>query len=156
MVQFSEENPAEENPIFKPAGLPHFQIGDDTMSQQLVEGRAKIIFEEVFGSVNAKCAEIAAGALESGKRKFGAITELVEVLDRLRNFSEFANPEIIRHADATLEVLRQVTDISAVNANEGQNLVSAAIRTAVLPLGTAIQAMLAGNQRNRSRRSIEG
>jgi len=29
-MQFREENPAEENPIFKPAGLPHFQIGDDS------------------------------------------------------------------------------------------------------------------------------
>jgi hypothetical protein len=25
----SEEDPAEEDPIFKPAGLPHFQIGDN-------------------------------------------------------------------------------------------------------------------------------
>ena len=128
----------------------------NAMSQQLVENRAKLIFEEVFGSVNTKCAEIAAGALESGKRKFGAITELVEVLERLRNFSEFANPEIIQHANATLGLLREVTDISVVNANEGQNVVSAAIKTAVLPLGTAIQAMMAGNQRSRSRRSIEG
>ena len=31
IMQFREENPAEENPIFKPAGLPHFQIGDDTL-----------------------------------------------------------------------------------------------------------------------------
>jgi len=30
IAQITEEDPAEENPIFKPAGLPHFRIGHDT------------------------------------------------------------------------------------------------------------------------------
>ena len=33
----SEENPAEENPIFKPADSPHFQIGDDRRHHDLID-----------------------------------------------------------------------------------------------------------------------
>ena len=127
----------------------------NAMAQQLVQARTKVIFDEVFGSVMTKCAEIAHGAMETGKRKFGSITELVEILERLRNFGEFANPEILASADRTLAVLREITDITVVNANEGQNQVAAAIKTAMQPLGEAIERMLKSTDTTRSRRRFE-
>ena len=41
-----------------------------------------------------------------------------------------------------LEVLKNVSDISQINKNEGQNLVTAAIKAATAPLSGAIAKML--------------
>lgn len=127
----------------------------NSMAKQLVEARSKIIFDEVFGSVLSKCDEIAQGAMETGKRKFGSIAELVEILERLRNFGEWSNPDIIAHATANLDLLRNITDISLVNANNGQNQVAAAIKMAMKPLGAAITAMIKSTEKTKSRRRLE-
>ncbi|MEI8195570.1 MAG: hypothetical protein WCI73_06650, partial [Phycisphaerae bacterium] len=127
----------------------------NNMAKSLVAQRAKGIFDEVFGSVIAKCDEIAAGAFESGSRKFGAITELVNVVERLKNFGEFGNSEISAHADATLSLLNNIQDINEVNRNSGQNAVSLAIKAAAAPLAASIKVMMNARQGSRSRRRVE-
>ena len=112
------------------------------MAHDLIEQRARVIYDEAFGSMLDKCEQIVAGSMETGKRKFGAITELIESLNRMKNFSEWANPEVIRRANNALSVLNTITDISEVNGNDGQNRVTRAIVAAMKPLGDSVERML--------------
>src|ERR1035437_1961046 len=127
------------------------------MTKSLIAQQAKGIYDQVFGTVLAQCDEIAAGSFESGTRKFGSITELVEIIDRLRNFGELGNAEILAHASATRDLLAGITDISDINTNSGQNQVTAAIKAASKPLATAIKTMLEARKgASRARRHMEG
>lgn len=113
------------------------------MAQELVSQRANSIYEQVFGEVLAACHSVSAGAFESGKRRFGAITELIDMLDRLRNFKDIcSNPEILKHASNASQLLATINDISMINAHEGQNRVTEAIKVAFAPLGESIKKML--------------
>lgn len=128
----------------------------NNMAKSLIASRAKVMYDEVFGVALDKCTEIATGAMETGARKFGSITELVNVLERLKNFEEFGNPEIIAHANATLELLSGIEDINEVNRNKGQNQVTAAIKAATVPLATAIKTMMdARRGGSKARRAVE-
>ena len=128
----------------------------DNMARNLVKQRAQFIYEQVFGEVVTQCDEIAAGAMESGKRKGGCITELVTLLDRLRNFSEFATPEVLAKAEEAMRVMSTVTDIAAINRNDGDNHVVRAVKAAFAPLGASINAMLQDvlPERGRSQRKV--
>ena len=112
------------------------------MAQELIQQRARAIYDEAFGSVLDSCDKIVAGSLETGKRKFAAITEIIESLNRLKNFSEWANPEVVARADDALKVLTGISDISEINQNEGQNQVTRAIVAAMKPLGDSVDRML--------------
>ena len=120
------------------------RIIDDSnkMAHDLIEQRAKYIYDEAFGSVLDSCDKIVAGSLETGKRKFAAISEIVDSLERMKNFSEWANPEVIARANDALSVLKNIADISEVNQNDGQNQVTRAIVAAMKPLGDSVNRML--------------
>src|ERR1035437_3652101 len=127
------------------------------MTKSLIAQQAKGIYDQVFGSVLAQCDEIANGSFESGTRKFGSIKELVDIIDRLRNFGELGTPEVLAHATATRQPLAGITDISDMNTNSGQNQVTAAIKAASKPLATAIKTMLEARKgASRARRHMEG
>jgi hypothetical protein len=116
------------------------------MANELIKKRAKFIYDEVFGTVLKRMEEIAKGGLSTGKRKNGAIKEITEELERLINFRELADdPKIIAHAEELLKQFKSVTDISQINANEGQNAITAALATAGKQLGDVIRPFLASN-----------
>jgi len=144
-MKFSDINAADRAAIIEES---------NRMAQRLVQQRATAIYEEVFGTMLRQCDDIARGALATGKRKFGGITELIDGLQRMQNFREFCNdPAIIQHADNAISLLSGITDISQVNANEGRNPVTQAIQTAFRPLGQAIDRMM--KDVSRSSRSVE-
>ena len=143
-IKFKDVNPADRERVIE---------SSRQMIQELGRQRAQVIYEAVFGEVLAKCDEIAAGALETGKRKFGAITEVVELVQRLKNFDEFANQEIVQRADHVLETLEGITDIRQINQNEGENRFTRAIRTAMRPLGEAVEEMMESVRPGSMRRS---
>lgn len=148
-IKFDDVNASDQDVIVRESA---------GMARHLIQQRAAAIYEEVFGSLLEKCQEIAKGAMETGVRKFGGITELTTMLERAVNFRDFSsNPGIARHAAESLELLRGITDISQVNANEGKNQVSAAIKAAMAPLGTAISSMMkeVAPGSGRSRRRVE-
>jgi hypothetical protein len=118
----------------------------NNMANELIKKRAKFIYDEVFGTVLKRMEEIAKGGLSTGKRKNGAIKEITEELERLINFRELADdPKIIAHAEELLKQFKSVTDISQINANEGQNAITAALATAGKQLGDVIRPFLASN-----------
>ena len=122
------------------------QIIDESnrMAQELISQRAGAVYSMVFGSLLEQCEAIAHGALETGTRRFGGIEELVLQLERLKNFSDFATPEMVQHAENTLAALGQIkerSDIVKLNENKGQNQLVSAIKAAMRPLGASIRQM---------------
>lgn len=146
-LRFDQINSADQQDIINES---------NNMAAHLIKSRAKVIYEQVFGTLLGKCDEIAAGAMQSGKRKFGAITELVDLLARLKTFHEFATPEVLAKADQALSLISGIGSINEVNANEGQNQVTAAITAAFRPLGDSIDRMLRDTmpQAGRARRNV--
>jgi len=111
------------------------------MAKSLVKSRAQSIYDLIFGEFLSKCDAIVAGSFETGNRKFSDVETLVSQLERLRNFSEFGTAAMAAHADNTLQVLRQIGGPTEVNANGGQNQVTAALKAAITPLQQELQAM---------------
>jgi hypothetical protein len=132
-------------------------IIDDSnkMAHDMIAQRARAIYDEAFGSVLDTCEKIVAGSLETGKRRFAAISEIIDSLNRLKNFSEWANPEVVSRANDALRVLNNIADISEVNQNDGQNQVTRAIVAAMKPLGDSVDRMLRQAQPGSSRASRE-
>ena len=113
------------------------------MVKDLAMCRAQAIFDEVFGQVLGKCQEITSGKYFKGTRKFGAIEEIVALLERMLNFQEFAqDPTVIDHANKMLGMFKEVTDISDLNKNKGKNQITAAITEATKPFEAVLAAML--------------
>jgi len=70
IAQITEEDPAEENPIFKPAGLPHFRIGHDKWSMHGIRVGSERIRPQ-FSVRFSSAGRIPAG-LRSGCRRLAA------------------------------------------------------------------------------------
>lgn len=146
-LRFDQINSADQQEIINES---------NNMAAHLIKSRARVIYAEVFGSLLSKCDEITSGGMQSGRRKFGALTELVDLLARLKNFHEFATPDVLAKADQAMALINGISSITEVNANEGQNQVTAAITAAFRPLGDSIDRMLRATmpQAGRARRQV--
>jgi hypothetical protein len=118
-------------------------------AQQSMMDRLGVVIDGVFGEVLTLCDQISAGALETGKRKSGALEEIFTILDRVRNFEEWANPEVLRRVDVAARSLQGVS-INDVNTKTS---VQSAIRQVFAPLGEAVEKLR--QQRTRIRRSLD-
>ena len=109
------------------------------MAQDIAKARATVMFDQVFGSMLTTCDEISKGCLKSGTRKMGGIRELVDGLERLKNFGEFVSPDVSAQAEKALAEVSTITDIGDLNANKGDNALSNAITTAFKPLQESLE-----------------
>ena len=130
-LRFEDINDSDKSAICEEA---------NRMARRMINERAQSIYEEVFGKMIIECKAITAGAMKTGVRKMGGITALIDNIERMKNFREFIpGTEFITHADEALSQLRQISDIDDVNANYGDNAVSAAITAAFKPLGESLE-----------------
>jgi len=104
-----------------------------------------------------QCDAINKGAMETGTRKFGGISELIFQLEKLKNFADFGSEDIVLHANATIEILSRITDVTEINLNGGKNQVTKAIKAAMKPLASAIREMydMTSPDAGVARRSLE-
>jgi len=111
-------------------------------AKAMIKARAKAVYDQVFGCMLRECESIATGTLQTGTRKISGIRDLTEMVERLKNFSEFIPADVCTKADDVILKLNALTDISDLNANEGENQVSAAITAAFKPLGESLASAL--------------
>ncbi len=79
--------------------------------------------------------------LEGGKRRTGALNDLMDLFSRLKNFDDYIKPDVlerVRHAEAVVEE-QCGWDIGKVNSS---TTVQSQIKVALQPLQTALQGMI--------------
>lgn len=108
------------------------------VAEQQVKALAKAVYDDVFGAMLKECDDIAKGALQTGLRKMGGITELVDMLERLKNFGEFATRDVLARTDVALEQLKSIGSIDQLNEKKGKNELAQAITASFKPLGEAL------------------
>ena len=136
----------------------------DTIAKMYAD-RFGTLFEKLFGEVVEICESICHGpvgpdgqrtgksAIETGKRKSGALIEIMDVLDRVKNFQQFASPEVLTMVNNVQDLIHK-TDIQALNANKGVNEITAALKSAMQPLGRAVKSLWEA-RRDQATRSIK-
>lgn len=108
-----------------------------------VNGRAAEMLTERFESVaNAVldqtlklCDEIAGGSFESGKRRGGALQEVMDILERVGNFGEFADEAIREKVHEAKQVVGGMT-VQRINSSHAAQQ---AMKEAFSPLAAAIR-----------------
>ena len=140
------------------AGLTADQQQKFILSQEeelkgMFKDRFAAMFDTIFLSVYDVCQDILHGEkdpqtglrsgqspIESGRRKEGALEPILAVLDRVKNFSQFASPEVLEAVDNARGLIGAVTHRD-LNLNGGKNLTTTAIKAALEPLGNAVKRL---------------
>lgn len=122
------------------------------------------LFDSLYGEVVEKCMEITHGKrdpktglrsgspLYSGRQQSGTLTGILDVLDKVNNFSQFTSPEVRQQILRTRELISSVTP-QQINAHRGQNAAVGAIHQAMGELGDQVQSLWR-NQKGRVGRSL--
>jgi hypothetical protein len=108
------------------------------------------VMSNVFGEVADVCEQINLGSLESGTRRPEAITNLLNVLDRVQNFAQFADEEVLRRVAEARSAVAGVS-ISDLNKNSS---IQQAVKAAFAPLGEAVRQLQEDASSGRVRRRI--
>lgn len=119
-------------------------------AKTMIMDRFSSIADTVMGEVLALCEEIGEGGLETGKRKSGALNEIITILERVQNFEEFASPEVLKKAEVALKAVSGIT-ITHINTDIGNTREN--IRKAFQPLASAVKKLQ--KQNGQVRRNFE-
>jgi hypothetical protein len=107
------------------------------MLQDITKQQVGNLMNTVFGEVLGLCEQINDGSLESGKRKSGALTEILDLLDRINNFKEFATPDILKNVEKAKGVVQKVS-ITQLNT---ESSVQESIKLAMNTLGQSLKTL---------------
>lgn len=144
-----------------------FVRGQKEQIERMFRERFAAIFDSVLGGIHALCLDITQGpvdektgrrtgrsAIQTGKRKSGCIDEILNLLDRAVCFKDVTRltPEVL---DLIRDARAQLAEVSIVdlNSNQGDNPVTAGIKTSMGQLGVAVKRLW-DHQTGRARRSI--
>lgn len=106
--------------------------------QDSMKDRAQAIMDTVFGELLELCDDIVdGGSMESGRKREGSMRDILNILDRVRNFDVFASPEILERVQRARDVVSGVTH-HQVNAS---TLVQRSIKEAMSPIRQAVNDM---------------
>jgi hypothetical protein len=115
--------------------------------------RVQLVMDQVFGELLSVCREINSGGLDKA-RKSGFLTHIMDVLARVDNFAEYANPRVLRQVRQARDFVGGIDSVSELNRNE---TVREGIRAAFTPLADSVRKLKKQTERGsgRSRRAIE-
>ena len=94
-------------------------------------------------------------AIMSGRRRSGAVEEMLSLLDRAVAFKDVTNltPDMLALLNDARTQLHGLTH-EDLNANQGNNPTTQAIRQSMTELGVAVQRLMATNHGGRANRAI--
>ena len=84
-------------------------------ADELFTNRLQNVFDGVFGAIMDICKEIELGKFETGRRRQGAITNIMDVLHRAKSFSQFADAKSLAAIESAYKVVEtiQVQDLNS-------------------------------------------
>ena len=96
------------------------QVIEDTRqaADEMFKNRLQGVYDGVFGAVMEICEDVEKRGFESGKRRQGAVTNILDVLERARNFAQFANPDTMEAINSAFNVMNGLK-IQELNSNIG-------------------------------------
>jgi hypothetical protein len=106
----------------------------------LAKQRLTTIFDEAFNEVVKLCDDINTGEYAFGNRKEGAVTEILNMLEKVTNFSDFTNEDVIERVRSAHQTISRYS-VTQIN---GSKMVQGTIKSAMAPLGAALKELSAG------------
>jgi len=132
------------------------RVIDDTKeaADKLFETRLQSVFDGVFGAIVEICQDIEHGGFETGKRRDGAITNIMDVLTRAKNFAQFADPQTMLAIESAYKVVDGLS-IQEINSNMGG--IRERLRTTFSGVRSQVEKLREGYKAGSSRggRSVE-
>jgi hypothetical protein len=134
-----------------PIGAEDFNLDDlnpEDRMKVIEESNSKIsqktnllvdnVMQDIFGEVLDLCEQINEGSLETGKKREESLEKMLTTLERLKNFSVFASPEVLEQSEAATNKLKSIKSVDQLN---GDPNLQKAIKAAFQPLGEAVKAL---------------
>jgi len=127
--------------------------------------RFQNLFDTIFGDIHRLCMDITEGPVDpatgqrtgqsvlSGHRKTEGMKEILDMLDRVNDFHQFTDPDVLQMVNDVRFQISQAS-IQDINKNKGDNDVTKAIKAAMRPLGQAVKDLW-DNSKAQARRSIK-
>ena len=151
-----------------PEDRNRFIRGQQDLVNQMFQQRFASVFDTVLGSLNDLAMDVMYGPIDpatgrrtgkstimSGRRRTGAVEEMLSLLDRAVAFKDVTRltPDMLALLNNARRQLHGLT-YQDLNQNQGDNPATQAIKQSMTELGVAVQRLMATNHGGRARRSI--
>lgn len=104
---------------------------------KIVQQQLGTIFNEAFAEVAKLCDDINSGEYAFGRRKENSIIDILNALEKVKNFGDFANPDVLAKVDIAAGTIKQFK-LTQINKN---TRVQDTIKQAMRPLGEALKQL---------------
>ncbi len=107
------------------------------IAKDLAVQRFNSVFNSIFGEIQKVCEEVEKGAFDGNRRGDGALTDMLNILDRVNNFTAFAPAEMLQ----TIRRARdQISNMHINDLNHDPNT-KRVIKSLMAPIATAIEEL---------------
>lgn len=114
--------------------------------------RFRLVADCILDETLTLCEEIGSGSLETGKKKGGSITQILDILERVQNFHEFASEEVLDRVKLAHYAMQGV---SIKQMNNPKSRTRDDIKAVFAPLADAIRNTQQENESFEYARDIE-
>ena len=117
----------------------------------MLQGRVHAVIDTVFGEVEDICSRIVHGEFDTGKRRAGALNDIMAVLGRLTDFKQFSNEVVNSKVEEARGFLSKLS-IADINHNVGD--VQTALKQVMGSLGKDVMTLKVSLKKRASREVV--